>query len=65
MKAIKTALGAAFVVSLAALPLSSAHAWGGWGPWGGDNYGSDWGPFDGDGWGDMNFNMSGGGRGSG
>lgn len=69
MKTVKTFVAAAFIAGLSALPMQSAHAWGGWGPWGGDNWGSDWGPFDGDGFGDFNMSMntraSGWGRGHG
>ena len=71
MNKLGKTLCAAAIAGAMAAPFSTAHAWGGWGPWGGggpwggDNWGSDWGPFDGDGWGDMDFSMSGGGRGSG
>jgi hypothetical protein len=61
MKKLTKTLCAAVIAGAMAVPFSAAHAWGGWGPWGGgpwgNNYGSDWGPFDSDGWGDMDFSM--------
>ena len=71
MKKLTKTLCATAIAGATALSMTSAHAWGGWGPWGGGDrgYGSnDW---LGDGWGDgdmdgdFGFNMSGSGRGHG
>ena len=51
MKKLKLTLAAAAIAGFAALPMSSAQAWG-WGPGWGDGWGNDWGPFSGDGFGD-------------
>lgn len=65
MNKLTKTLCAAAVAGLVAIPFSTAHAWGGWGPMGGNNWGNDWGPFDGSGDGSGDFDMSWSGRGSG
>jgi hypothetical protein len=70
MKLVKTTIAATFIAGLTALPMTSANAWWGGGPWdrgGYDDWGSDWGPFDSDGDFDGDFDMGfhAGGRGSG
>jgi len=77
MKTLKLTLATAVLGAFIALPITSAHAWGNWGPWGNRGYDrgyNDWGnDWLGDGFGDLfgdadfNFSMhgSGSGRGSG
>jgi hypothetical protein len=60
MKKIGKILAAAAVVATAALPLQSAQAWWGGGPWGGRSWDDMW---DGSGWGDFDMSMRGSGRG--
>jgi hypothetical protein len=60
MKLVKTTIAATFIAGLTALPMTSANAWWGGGPWdrgGYDDWGSDWGPFDSDGDFDGDFDM--------
>ena len=58
MKLISKVLAVGLVAGAAALPLQSANAWGGGGPWGGNMFGMDFGqstgwgyPYYGGGWG--------------